>query len=172
MSPVPKPAPRQKKSPKPLKRTAMPPRQTRITRTATLKASRGRRRCYQHLELPDFQEYVRAQPCIALGLVLGGKPHVCDGKIEFCHKDAKGRGHQDFGNGFPCCTLLHTACKDFSWHRGKVENFAKRLNLDVDAICRKLALAYLVDRYGRDWEMVPEAVALYNTLPPEHERAA
>ena len=36
----------------------------------------------------------------------------------------------------------------------------------------RYALHYLIETYGRDWELSEEALALAATLPPEQERAA
>jgi hypothetical protein len=180
VTPVPKPAPRVKKLPKPL-----PPRKARIKsapadgrhsslppRSKPIKKSRSRRKCYRHLEHPAFTAWVRLQPCILTGKRIGGKPHRCQGIVEFSHDDNQGRGHQDFGNGFPLCTSLHTDNKELSWHRGGPKSFARRFGIDVPAVCRSYALQYLIETYGRDWEMVPEAVDLAATLPQDQETAA
>lgn len=191
MTPAPKPEPRQPKAPKRLQRrtplrasakpkdrpsdgrwSSLPDRKTRLPKaTKPIKRSRGRRKCYQHLEHPDFRAYVRLQPCVVTGKRIGDKLHRCNGRIEFSHYENQGRGTPDFGHGFPLCTSLHTDNKDLSWHRGGPKSFARRFAIDVPAVCRKLAIDYLVHRYGRDWEMIPEAVELAATLPPEQAAA-
>lgn len=174
MIPVPKPQPKSKAQPKPLKRTALPARSAQppkprkaIAGYTRIKVTRRRRKCYAHLVHPKFKAFARAQGCI-----LASRPgHVCRGRIEFAHDKTEATGGQDFGNGAGLCQGGHRWDAK-SMHELGPGPFDLFWRIDYTAICRSLAIHYLIETYGRDWELSNEALALAATLPPEQENAA
>lgn len=135
-----------------MKRTPVRPSLKAIARRAELPRStkkirsRGKRKCYQHLRRPDFKKWAVANyPCEVEGKpILLGLPHLCVGRLEFCHVQNEGIGGPDIGNGIVLCTGAHTGFK-WSWHRNGKQSFQRQFGFDAVARAREIGARFLAD---------------------------
>lgn len=110
MTAVPKPTPRVKKSPKPLKRTALPARSSRLPKATKPIRKRGRSRFPKRRD-PKYLAWIKTLPCCITRQHTGSWVKTRDGWVEVhvdpAHVIGRGAAGYDRGNVVPLARHLH-----------------------------------------------------------------